>query len=87
LVPDQRLTKNESEQQGERNYHRQEATFGDTSLPLYAVLDPASADKPVSEAGKLGGTIKGQASGTITDVPAFIAVLQNAQARQVARAQ
>jgi thiol:disulfide interchange protein DsbD len=92
LIPDPRLTTNESQQQAERNYRWQGATFGDTSLPLYAVLDPASADKPVTEAGKLGGTIKGQASGTITDVPEFVAVLRNAQGRnaqgkQVARSE
>jgi thiol:disulfide interchange protein DsbD len=87
LIPDPRLTTHESQQQAERNYRWQGATFGDTSLPLYAVLDPASADKAVSEGGKLGGTIKGQASGTITDVPEFVAVLRNAQAKQVARSE
>jgi thiol:disulfide interchange protein len=87
LVPDTRLTPEESQKLAERNYRWQGATFGDNSLPLYAVLDPASGDKPVSDDGKLGGTVRGQASGTINDVPEFVEVLRNARGKQVARSE
>ena len=40
LVPDSRLSAEESQKQAERNYRWQGETFGDNSLPLYAVIDP-----------------------------------------------
>ncbi len=85
VVPDPRLTEAQAKQEAARNYHWQEVTFNDTSLPLYVLLDPSTADKPFTADGKLGGTVRGQASGTIGDVPAFVDVLRNARGRQIAR--
>lgn len=81
------LTPAQSKAEALRNRDWQEKTFGDISLPLYAVLDPSGAPKPVTEDGKLGGVVKGQASGTINDVGAFVSILQNAQEKRVARAE
>jgi thiol:disulfide interchange protein len=85
VVPDAKLTKQEAKQQADRNLEWQGATFKDTSLPLYVVLDPSGSEQPFTDDGKLAGTVKGRASGTITDVPEFVAVLRNARAKQVAQ--
>jgi thiol:disulfide interchange protein len=86
-VPDPQFTRAQSEEAAARNRHWQETTFEDDSLPLYVVLDPSTAAKPVTEDGKLAGVVKGTAKGTIRDIPAFLAVLQGAQEKRVARAE
>jgi thiol:disulfide interchange protein DsbD len=83
-VPNPALDEAESKKEALRNRGWQEATFGDISLPLYVVLDPSSAAKPLTEDGKLGGVVKGQASGTISNVGEFVSVLRNASGKQVA---
>ncbi len=87
FAQDPGLTPAQSKAEALRNRDWQEKTFEDISLPLYAVIDPSGAAKPVTEDGKLGGVVKGQASGTISDVPAFVTILQNAQEKRVARAE
>jgi thiol:disulfide interchange protein DsbD len=84
-VPDPRLTDKQAHQEALRNRGWQEATFADISLPLYVVLDPTGAATPVTADGKLDGAVRGQASGTISNVGEFVAVLRNAQGKQVAR--
>lgn len=84
LVPDSSLTRAQAKSQADRNMLWQEQTFGDVTLPLYAVLDPNTEGKPITEDGKLNGRILGQAKGTITDVKAFVSMLQKASAKQVA---
>ena len=83
-VPDPALDEAESRKEALRNRGWQEATFGDISLPLYVVLDPTAAPKPLTDDGKLGGIVKGQASGTISNVADFVSVLRNASGKQVA---
>jgi thiol:disulfide interchange protein DsbD len=87
LVPDRSLTPTQAKDEALRNRGWEENTFQNNSLPLYAVLDPSRAAKPVTEDGKLGGVLKGQAEGLISDVPAFVSILQNAQEKRVARSE
>jgi thiol:disulfide interchange protein DsbD len=86
LVPNRSLTPTQAKDEALRNRGWEENTFQNNSLPLYAVLDPSRATKPVTDDGKLGGVLKGQAEGLISDVPAFVSILQNAQEKRVARA-
>jgi thiol:disulfide interchange protein DsbD len=86
-VPDPRLSEKQSKDEALKNRLWQEKTFGDISLPLYAMLDPATAPKAVTDDGKFDGVLRGQASGTLKDVAAFVAVLRNAQQNQVARSE
>lgn len=84
VVPDRSLSAENAQAEAERNLKWQESTFGDISLPLYVVIDPAGAEQPVSVDNKLTGTVKGRASGTINDVPAFVDMLRKAAGQQVA---
>lgn len=84
VVPDPALSRAEASKEAERNLAWQSKTFDDVSLPLYVILDPATASKPFTDDGKLAGLVKGKEGGTIQDVPEFVAMIQKAQGKQVA---
>ena len=83
-VPNQKLTRAESKEQGLRNQAWQDAlAHGNATLPYYIVLRPdrdAALDKGIPK-----GTILGNYKGPIMDVAGFVAVLKNAQANPVAQ--
>jgi thiol:disulfide interchange protein DsbD len=80
-IPDRTLTADQSYQKAQEHQKWQQETFQDVSLPLYAVLDPSTADKPFTSDGRMAGTIKGRASGTIDDVGGFVTMLKRAQGK------
>jgi thiol:disulfide interchange protein DsbD len=67
-VPDPKLSFAESQRQGKRNLDLENGTFGDITLPLYAVIQPA-ADAPFEQTPeglpRLKGTILGVRKGLI----------------------
>lgn len=85
IVPDRTLSNEQSKEQAQRNFTWQDETFNDTALPLYVVLDVSRTTSPLTADGKLAGRVKGQASGTITDVPEFVAMLRDAQGKDIVR--
>lgn len=84
-VPEKGLSEDQAVALALKYREWQAKTFDDITLPLYAVIDPAGADRPVSDDGRLLGTVRGLAKGTIEDVPGFVDTLRKAQRQQVAK--
>jgi thiol:disulfide interchange protein len=83
-IPDPRLTAEQSEELALRNLALQENTFGELSLPFYAIIKPDP--EKVVEGGKLGGTVLGQHGGLIRDSRNFFEMLRRPHTNQVAQA-
>jgi thiol:disulfide interchange protein DsbD len=83
-VPNDKLSRTESQQQAMRNQRWQEALVkGNVTLPTYLIFQP-SRDSAL-ENGVPGGTILGTTNGAIFDVPRFIELLQNSRAKLTAQ--
>jgi thiol:disulfide interchange protein DsbD len=83
-VPNPKLTRLESKEQGNRNQNWQDALAkGNATLPYYIVFRP---DRKIAlENGVPKGTVLGSANGAIMDVAGFVAVLKNAQMNPLAQ--
>jgi thiol:disulfide interchange protein len=83
-VPNAKLTRAESQQQGNRNQKWQEALAkGNATLPYYILLQP-DRDAALQD-GIPKGRIVGNANGAIRDVAGFVEVLKNAQTNPMAQ--
>jgi thiol:disulfide interchange protein len=80
-VPDASLSADEAREQAELNKELQAQTFGDITLPLYAILKPDG--KTPTQEGKLVGTKLGHTGGTIRDSQEFLRFLKNPQKTQM----
>jgi thiol:disulfide interchange protein DsbD len=86
VVPDPSLSRQQAKADADRNLSWQGNTFGDISLPLYAVLDPSGTSQPVTDDGKLTGAKRGKVKGKINDVSGFVQMLTRArESKQVAQ--
>ncbi len=87
-VPNTKLSRTQAKEQGARNFKWQEfLAKNDLTLPYYVILRPAR-DAPFKDEIP-NGTVIGWAKGTIKagerfDVPAFVGVLRDAQAKVAA---
>jgi thiol:disulfide interchange protein DsbD len=83
-VPNRKLSAKESKEQGERNKRWQLALDNDKpALPTYLVFQPSR--EAAFDNGVPKGKIVGRTAGAIRDIPAFVRVMQGAQAKTTAQ--
>lgn len=83
-VPSTKLSTDAAKEQGSRNMAWQQALVEKLSLPTYVVFQPSRTS--ALENGVPSGSILGRSEGAILDVPAFVRMLQAAQAKSTAQA-